>query len=50
MAKERKYARVSAMTMAALKPWLLTSTALTVIAWVVVFNQARINDLLMTWM
>ena len=37
-------------TLARLKPWLMASTALTAIAWVVVFNEARINDLLMTWM
>ena len=33
-----------------MKGWLLGSTVLTVLAWVIVFNEARINDFLITLM
>lgn len=33
-----------------LKGWLAGSTTLTAIAWVIVFNEARINDFLITLM
>jgi hypothetical protein len=29
--------------------WLTGSTALTLLAWLIVFNEARINDHLITW-
>lgn len=33
-----------------MKGWLLGSTVLTALAWVIVFNEARINDFLITLM
>lgn len=33
-----------------LRRWLAVSTALLGLAWLVVFNEGRINDLFMTWM
>jgi len=33
-----------------MKGWLLGSTVLTALEWVIVFNEARINDFLITLM
>jgi mercuric ion transport protein len=33
-----------------LKWWLAGSTAMTLLAWIVVFNETRINDTLIMWM
>ncbi len=33
-----------------LRRWLAVSTALVSVSWLVVLNEGRINDLLMTWM
>ena len=37
-------------TLAHLKGWLVGSTILTALAWVIVFNEAQINDYLITLM
>ena len=37
-------------SLARLKWWLSGSTILTALAWVIVFNETRINDYLIMWM